>query len=189
MHHGGNEGDHAEAVRVVYDPSVVSYSQLLDVLLSLFLGPGSATADSKNAPQDTSASARAYRPIVVCCTPEQAAAVAEVSGQTAAGPYLPHTTWFAEVAAPGWRAVVVVVQARARGRLGPDVQVVHHAQGPGSAPPPAAAAFHPAGEEHVRFFERNPGLGYCSANIVPKLRALRSAYPQLVHDAEDAAAA
>ncbi|EQD32328.1 peptide methionine sulfoxide reductase, partial [mine drainage metagenome] len=37
-------------------------------------------------------------------------------------------------------------------------------------------AFYPAEEYHRRYFERNPGQGYCQFVIAPKLAKLRHQY-------------
>ena len=124
---------HAEVVRLTYDPTVVTFDDLLNVFFAIH---DPTTKDRQGAdvgPQ--------YRSIVLAESDAQAEAarakIAELDAEATFG-----------------AAIVTEVE-----RL---------------------ETFHPAEGHHQNFFANNPGQGYCTAVIAPKVSAFRARHAHLL---------
>ncbi|HEX2864400.1 MAG TPA: peptide-methionine (S)-S-oxide reductase MsrA [Deinococcales bacterium] len=123
---------HAEAVRLRFDPSIVSYRDLLEIFFSIH--------DPTQLNRQGADIGTQYRSAVFATTPEQEETARAVLRELAAGKVF----------------------------AGKIVTTVAHA-GP----------FYPAEAYHDRYFERNPGQGYCQVVIAPKLGKFRQKFASL----------
>lgn len=124
---------HAEAVRVIYDPSVVRYDQLLEILFSVVADP---TLRNRQGP-DRGAH---YRAALIPLTAEQ---------RTVAQSYI------RQMGRSGVWSDPIVVQIEDHNR------------------------FFEAESYHQDFAHRNPNHGYIQRWDAPKIRALRTSFPDL----------
>ncbi|MDR0786557.1 MAG: peptide-methionine (S)-S-oxide reductase MsrA [Gemmatimonadota bacterium] len=129
---------HAEVVRVVFDPAVISYRELLEVF---FLVHDPTTLNRQGADVGTQ-----YRSVIFTHNEEQRRDAEEMIRELGE--------------AHIWRDPIVT-------ELLP------------------APEFFPAESYHQRYFERNPGQGYCQVVIAPKLAKLRAGYAAKLKSARD----
>ncbi|WP_226946788.1 peptide-methionine (S)-S-oxide reductase MsrA [Rhizorhabdus phycosphaerae] len=128
---GSGSTGHAEAVRITYDPSKVSYGTLLRIFFALVADP--TTLDRQGPDRGSQ-----YRTAIFPTTPAQRATaeayIAQLSG------------------ARLWKAPIVTKVERYRG-------------------------FYPAERYHQDFLLRKPDYPYIVYNDLPKVEALRVAFP------------
>lgn len=130
---GRGDTGHAEAVHIVFDPKVISYRQLLQVLLVV----RDPTTLNRQGP-DVGPN---YRSVIFAHDDAQKKAAQEV---------------IAEVTqAKTWDAPIVT-------------------------PVTPFANFYRAEEYHRDYYQKNPGKGYCTGVIAPKIEALKKKFPGLV---------
>ncbi len=122
---------HAEAVRITYDPSKVSYGTLLRIFFAVVADP---TTLNRQGP-DRGAH---YRTAIFPTTPQQKAVAEAYVAQLSAGKY--------------WKAPIVTKVERYRG-------------------------FYPAERYHQDYLVRRPDQPYIIYNDLPKVEALRVAFP------------
>ena len=127
---GGNTG-HAEAVKIVYDPSQVSYGTLLRIYFAVVADP--TTLNRQGPDQGTQ-----YRTAIFPTTKQQQAVAQAYVAQLRA--------------AKLWKAPIVTKLERYRG-------------------------FFPAEKYHQDFLTRKPDYPYIVYNDLPKVEALRIAFP------------
>jgi peptide-methionine (S)-S-oxide reductase len=120
---------HAEVVQVTFDPSIVSFKDILHVFFSIH---DPTTLNRQGADVGSQ-----YRSAIFYHSPEQKQAAEEVMG---------------ELRREGvWSSPIVT-------------EVV------------PLERFYPAEAYHQRYFERNPGQGYCQVVIAPKVAKFRQKY-------------
>lgn len=133
---GGGDTGHAEAVRITYDPRVVSYGALLHIFFAVVADP---TTLNYQGPDRGSQ----YRTAIMPMTPEQKL-VAE--------------RYIAQLGASGaWKRPIVTRVERFRG-------------------------FYPAEAYHQDYLARKPDYPYILYNDLPKVAALKRAFPSLWRD-------
>jgi peptide-methionine (S)-S-oxide reductase len=125
---GGNTG-HAEVVRVTFDPTAISYRELLEVFF--------ATHDPTTLNRQGNDVGTQYRSVIYTTTPEQEATARAVISELTAERVFP----------------------------GPIVTEVE-----------PAPTFYQAEEYHQGYYRGNPGQGYCSFVIAPKVAKLRKSF-------------
>ena len=128
---GTGSTGHAEAVKITYDPSRVSYGTLLRIFFSVVADP---TTLNRQGPD----SGTQYRTAIFPTTPQQKAVAQAYIAQLSA--------------AKLWRAPIVTKVERFRG-------------------------FYPAEKYHQDFLVRKPDYPYILYNDLPKVEALRVAFP------------
>ena len=124
---------HAEAVKITYDPSRISYGTLLHIFFAVVADP---TMLNRQGPDRGSH----YRTAIFPTTPQQRAVAKAYIAQLSA--------------AKLWKARIVTRAERYRG-------------------------FYPAEKYHQDFLIRKPDYPYIVYNDLPKVEALRVAFPQL----------
>lgn len=129
---GSGRTGHAEAVKITYDPSKVSYGTLLRIFFAVVADP--TTLNRQGPDRGTQ-----YRTAIIPTTPQQKA-VAEA--------YLVQLS-----AAKLWKAPIVTRVERNRG-------------------------FFPAERYHQDYLVRKPDYPYIVYNDLPKVEALRVAFPK-----------
>ena len=124
---------HAESVRVVFDPRVVSYGQLLRIYFSVVADPTQLNAQGPD-------SGTQYRSAFFPTSDAQRKVAAAYIAQLRA--------------AHVWKAPIVTRIERAQG-------------------------FFPAEAHHQDFLAKNPDYPYIAYNDIPKVNALKGAFPQV----------
>lgn len=133
---GGGDTGHAEAVRITYDPRVVSYGTLLHIFFAVVADP--TTLNAQGPDRGTQ-----YRTAIMPTTPEQKA-VAE--------------RYIAQLGAAGaWKKPIVTKVEPMRG-------------------------FYPAEAYHQDYLARKPDYPYIVYNDLPKVEALKRAFPSRWRD-------
>ena len=128
---GSGSTGHAEAVKISYDPSKVSYGTLLRIFFAVVADP---TTLNRQGPDRGSQ----YRTAIFPTTPQQKAVAEGYIAQLRA--------------AKSWKAPIVTKVERYRG-------------------------FYPAEKYHQDFLTRKPDYPYIVYNDLPKVEALRVAFP------------
>jgi len=128
---GSGATGHAEAVKVVYDPSRISYGTLLRIYFAVVADP--TTLNRQGPDRGTQ-----YRTAIFPTTPQQKAVAEAYIAQLSA--------------AKSWKAPIVTKVERNRG-------------------------FFPAEKHHQDFLIRKPDYPYIVYNDLPKVEALRIAFP------------
>ena len=126
---------HAEVVQISYDPSVVSYRDLLEVFFAIH--------DPTQLNRQGADTGTQYRSAIFTHSPQQAETAADVIRQ------------LKDEGVYSGKIVTAVSPAE---------------------------KFYPAEAYHDRYFERNPGQGYCQVVIAPKLSKFRQKFSQLRRD-------
>ncbi len=129
---GSGTTGHAEAVKITYDPSKVSYGTLLRIFFSVVADP---TTLNRQGPD----SGTQYRTAIFPTTPQQ---------KTVADAYIAQLS-----AAKLWKGKIVTKVERNRG-------------------------FYAAEKYHQDFLTRKPDYPYIVYNDLPKVEALRVAFPE-----------
>ena len=120
---------HAEVVQITFDPSEVSYRELLEVFFAIH---DPTTLNSQGMDVGTQ-----YRSAIYYHSESQKADAESVIG---------------EIAAEGVYADPIVTEIT------------------------PLALFYPAEDYHQRYFEKNPGQGYCQAVVGPKVAKFRKRF-------------
>ncbi len=128
---GTGSTGHAEAVKIVYDPSKVSYGTLLRIFFAVVADP--TTLDRQGPDRGSQ-----YRTAIFPTTPQQKAVAEAYIAQLSA--------------AKLWKAPIVTKVERYRG-------------------------FYAAEKYHQDFLTRKPDFPYIVYNDLPKVEALRQAFP------------
>jgi peptide-methionine (S)-S-oxide reductase len=128
----GNTG-HAEAVRITYDPRVVSYGRLLQIYFSVVTDP---TELNRQGPDEGTQ----YRSAIFPTNEAQRKVAAAYITQLKAG--------------GAWKRPIVTTIERAQG-------------------------FYPAEAYHQDYLTLHPDSGYIAINDLPKVEALKQAFPTL----------
>lgn len=136
---GGDTG-HAEAVRIRFDPAVISYRQLLEVFFAIH---DPTTKDRQGLDAGTQ-----YRSAIFTVDESQRREALAVIDALSAPP---------ADSEPGRRLFGAPIVT----------EVV------------PLGTWYPAEAWHQRFYERNPGQGYCTAVITPKLAKFRREFAVL----------
>ncbi|MDP1654347.1 MAG: peptide-methionine (S)-S-oxide reductase MsrA [Rhodocyclaceae bacterium] len=149
--------DHAEVVRVEFDPAVIDYRTLLTAFFAIH---DPTTADRQGHDIGTQ-----YRSVIYTHSPEQEstarALIAELDAENI------------------WPAPIVTAVLPAPTLAAP------HARNPGSLPPTGGLAsawdgpaptFWPAEDYHQNYFAQHPAQAYCQAVVAPKVAKLRKVF-------------
>jgi peptide-methionine (S)-S-oxide reductase len=127
---------HAEVVRVRFDPTVVSFTQLLEVFFSIH--------DPTQLNRQGNDVGTQYRSGIYTHTPEQAQEARAIIEQLSDAKVYPVS-------------------------IATEVATVRN--------------YHPAERYHQRYFEQNPGQGYCAVVVAPKVEKFQRTFAELLKPA------
>jgi len=161
----GKATGHAEVVRIVFDPQIISYPELLGIFFSIHDPTTPDRQGNDVGPQ--------YRSIIFAADAEQfrlaRQALAQLTG-AAAAPDDPY------------EADLVLAMAGIRMARPPVTQIVDLSATAGGPGRPVEQTFWPAEAEHQNYFRLHPSQGYCAFVVAPKVDKARQRFADLMRD-------
>lgn len=161
----GKATGHAEVVRIVFDPQVIGYAELLGIFFSIHDPTTPDRQGNDVGPQ--------YRSIIFAADAEQfrlaRQALAQLTG-AAAAPDDPYD------------AALVLAMAGLRMARPPVTQIVDLSATAGAPGRAVEQTFWPAEAEHQNYYRLHPSQGYCAFVVAPKVDKARQRFTDLMRD-------
>lgn len=172
----GKQTGHAEVVRIVFDPVVVSYEDLLAIFFTIHDATTPNRQGNDVGPQ--------YRSVIFATTDAQMDKAQAVIGVLNRASALPIEdggllTRFGPMA-PSAPVVTELIRVPSQQMASGKVLDSLHGRETAKAGQDVATIFWPAEQEHHNYFERHPYQGYCHFVVAPKVVKAQTYFSELM---------